>query len=108
MHLSPRWFGCCPFKGGDSVVFDSMLNVTPIVGFCNCSIYCCALLYFQSSFSIILMGKREPVALLCLFSWCLVIAVWLFLMMRRDRLQFVIGVFPEHTHFFVLEKRVKH
>ena len=33
-----------------SVVVDSMLIVTPIVGFCNCSIFCCALLYVHSSF----------------------------------------------------------
>ena len=52
-------------------------TVTPIVGVCNCS--CCTLLYFHSSFAIILMGKRELVALLSLSSWCLVIVVWLFL-----------------------------
>ena len=40
-----------------------MLIVTPIVGFCNCSMFCCALLYAHSSFAIILMGKREWVAL---------------------------------------------
>ena len=43
-----------------------MLSVTPIVGFCNCSMFCCALLYVNSGFSIILMGKIELVALLCL------------------------------------------
>ena len=42
------------------------LIVTPIVGFFNCSMFFCALLYVKSSFAIILMGKREPVALLCL------------------------------------------
>ena len=31
----PSGFGCCPFLGGGSVVVDSMLIVTPIVGFCN-------------------------------------------------------------------------
>ena len=49
-----------------------------IVGFCNCSMICCALLCVHSSFAIISMGKRELVALLCLFSWCIVIDVWLF------------------------------
>ena len=39
-----------------------MASVTPIVGVCNCSVYCCALLYVLSSFAIILMGKRELVA----------------------------------------------
>ena len=56
-----------------------MLIVTPIVEFCNCSMFCCVLLYFHSSFAIISMGKIELAALLCLSSWCLVIVVWLFL-----------------------------
>ena len=34
------------------------------MGFCYCSMYCCALLCVHSIFSIILMGKRELVALL--------------------------------------------
>ena len=38
-----------------------------------CSIFCCALLCVLSSFAIILMGKRELVALLCLSSWCLAV-----------------------------------
>ena len=61
------------------VVVDLLLIVTPIVGFCNCSMFCCRLLYVHSSFAIILMGKRELVALLSMSSWCLVIVVWLFL-----------------------------
>ena len=61
------------------VVVVSLLIVTPIGGFCNCFMFCCALLYVYSSFAIILMGKRELVALLGLSSWCLVMAVWLFL-----------------------------
>ena len=39
---------------------------TGIVGFCNCSLFCCALFCVRSSFAIISMGKRELVALLCL------------------------------------------
>ena len=66
------------------------------MGYCNCSMFCCALLY--SSFAIILIGKRELVALLSLFSRSLVIVVWLFLVC----LQFVIMVFPDHSrHFYV-------
>ena len=61
--------------------------------------FSCALLYFHSSFAIILMGKRELVALLCLSFWCLVIVLWLFLTMPQVCLQFVIVVFPDHTHF---------
>ena len=38
-------------------------------------LFCCALLCVLSSYAIILMGKRELVALLCLPSWCLVNAV---------------------------------
>ena len=35
--------------------------------------FCCTLLYVHSSFAIILMGKKELLALLSLSSWCLVI-----------------------------------
>ena len=58
---------------------DSLWIVTPIVGFCNCSMFCCAIRYVLSTFPIILMGKRELVALLSLSSWCLMIVVWLLL-----------------------------
>ena len=78
--------------------FDSLLIGTPNVLFCNCSMFCCALLCVHSSFAIILMGKRELIALLCLSSWCLMIVVWLFLTMPRVCLQFVIVVFAGHTH----------
>ena len=44
------------------------------------------------------MGKRELAALLSLSSWCLVIVVWLFLAVPWVCLQFVIVVFPDHTH----------
>ena len=36
----------------------------PIVEVCNCSMLCCTLLYVHSSIAIILMGKRELIALL--------------------------------------------
>ena len=49
------------------------------------------------------MGKRELVALFCLSSWCLVIVVWLFLTMPWVCLQFVIVVFPDHTHLLFLK-----
>ena len=75
-----------------------MLIVNIIVGFCNCSMFCCALLYVHSSFAIILMGKRELVALLGLSFWCLVIVVSLFLVVPWVCLQFVIVVFPDHSH----------
>ena len=82
-----------------TVVVDSLLNVTPIVGSCNCSMFCSALLCVLSSFAIILMGKRKLVTLLSLSSWCLVIVVWLFHAAPWVCLQFVIVVFPDYTHF---------
>ena len=57
------------------MVVDSLLIVTPIVGFCNCSMFCCAFLCIHSSFAIISMGKTELVTLLCSSSWCLVFVV---------------------------------
>ena len=60
--------------------------------------FCCTLLYVHSSFASILMGKRELVALRSLSSLCLVIVVWLFLAVPWVCLQFVIVVFPDHTH----------
>ena len=83
-----------------SVVVYAMIIVTPIVGVCNCSMFCCALLYVQFSFATILIGKRELFALLCLSFWCALIVVWLFLAMPRVCLQFVIVVIPDHTHYF--------
>ena len=75
------------------------------MGVCNCSMFCCTLLYVHSSIAIILMGKRELIALLNLSSWCLVMVERLFLAVPRGCLQFVIVVFPDHTHllFFTLK-----
>ena len=74
------------------------------MGVCNCSMFCCTLLYVHSKFAIILFGKRELVALLNLSSWCLVIVVWLFLAVPWGSLQFVIMVFPDHTHLLFLKE----
>ena len=73
------------------------------MGVCNCSMFCCTLLYVHFSIAIILMGKRELIALLNLSSWCLVMVERLFLTVPRGGLQFVIVVFPDHTHllFFI-------
>ena len=79
-------------------VVDFLSIVTPIVGVCICSMFCCTLLYVHSSIAIILMGKRELIALLNLSSWCLVMVEGLFLAVPRGCLQFVIVVFPDHTH----------
>ena len=68
------------------------------MGVCNRSLFRCTLLYVHSSIAIILMGKRELVALLNLSSWCLVMVERLFLAVPRGCLRFVIVVFPDHTH----------
>ena len=84
-----------------SVVVDVLLVVTPIVGACNCSTFCYTLLFVHSSIAIILIGKRELVALLNLSSWCLVMVEWLFLVVPWGCLRFVIVVFHDHTHYFL-------
>ena len=73
------------------------------MGVCNCSMFCCTLLYIHSSIAIILMGKRKLIALLNLSSWCLVMVERLFLAMPQGCLQFVIVVFPDHTHLLFLQ-----
>ena len=77
------------------------------MGFCNCSMFCCTFLYVPSSFAIILMGKKELVALLGLSSCCLVIVVWLFLAVSWVSLQLVIVVFPDHTHLLFSKSKSK-
>ena len=64
--------------------------------------FCCTLLYVHSSIAIILMGKRELVALLNLSSWCLLMVERLFLAVPWGCLWFVIVVFPDHTHLLFL------
>ena len=68
------------------------------MGVCNCSMFCCTLLYVLSSIAIIWMGKRGLIVLLNLSSWCLVMVEWLFLAVPWGCLRFVIVVFPDHTH----------
>ena len=72
------------------------------MGVFKCSMFSCTLLYVHSSFVIILMGKRELVALLSLSSWCPVFVVWLFLSVPWGCLQFVTVVFLDHTHLLFL------
>ena len=79
-----------------------MFIVTPIVRVCNCSMFCCTLLYVHSSIAVILMGKRELVALLNLSSWCLVMVERVFLAVPWVCLRFVIVVLPDQTHLIFL------
>ena len=78
------------------------------MGVCNCSMFCCTLLYVHSSIAIILMGTRELVALLDLSSWCLVVVGWLFLAVPWGCLQFVILVLPDNTHLLFLSYASQH
>ena len=71
------------------------------MGVCNSSLFCCTLLYVHSSIAIILIGKRELVALLYLSSWCLVMVERLFLEVPQGCLRFVIVVVPDHTHLLL-------
>ena len=70
--------------------------------------FCCTLLYVHSSIAIILMGKRELVALLNLSSWCLVMVEWLFRALPWGCMRFVIVVFPDHTHLLFLFLVITH
>ena len=76
------------------------------MGVCNFSISCCTLFYVHCSFVIIFIGKRELVALLS--SWCLVIVMWFFIAVPWLCLQFVIVVFPDHTHLQFFSKKKIH
>ena len=64
--------------------------------------FCCTILYVHSSIAIILMAKRELVALLNLSSWCLVMVERLFLAVPWGYMRFVIVVFPDYTHLLFL------
>ena len=89
-------------SANDSYFFTTMLAVievynqvrfTPIFSASyseSIDLFCCTLLYVHSNIAIILMGKRELVALLNLSSWCLVMVVWLFLAVPWGCLRFVI------------------
>ena len=91
-----------------SVVVDSLWIITPIVGFCNCSMF--VLRYFMSSLALHSSRLGRESWLLCFV--CLTgveIAVLLFLMMPRICLRFVIVVLSDHTHFlsFFINKPTK-
>ena len=58
--------------------------------------------FAHSSIAIILMGKRELMALLNLSSWCLVMVERLLLAVPLGCLRSVIMVFPDHTHLLLL------
>ena len=65
-HLGPNGFGRCSFLGGGSVVVDAVSIVAPIVCWGTVFGTCSVVLSILSSFAIILVRKRELVALLLL------------------------------------------
>ena len=80
----------------------ALFIVTPIVGVSYCSMFCCTLLYARLKFAIILMEKRELVALLSPSFLCLVMVVWLFLAVPWVCLRFLIVVFLDPTNLLFL------
>ena len=64
--------------------------------------FCCTLLYVHSGIAIILIGKKELVALLNMSSSCLMMVERLFLTVPQGCLRFVIVVFPDHAHLLFL------
>ena len=69
------------------------------------SMFWYALPCVHSSFAVILKKKRKLVALLLLSYRCIVTihVVWLFLTVPWIGLQWVIVVFPNHTHLLFME-----
>ena len=66
------------------------------MGFCNCFMFCCALLCCNYRYG------EEGAGCFALFVF-LMIVVWLFLAVTWVCLQFVILVFPDHTYLLFLE-----
>ena len=81
---TPSGFGCCPFLCGRSVAVDFLSVVTPIVGFCNSSMFCCVLCCVHCSFCNHIHGEeRVGCFALYVILVSLVIVGWLFLTMPQ-------------------------
>ena len=83
------------------LLFDvHVLPIIVFVGVLCLSLFYYALLCVHSSFAIISKRKRKLVALLLMSYRCIVTinVLWLFLTVRWVGLQYVIVVFPGHTH----------
>ena len=105
MHLSPLVAkAAVRSKAAVLLLLTFCLLLLPLWE-CNCSMFCCTLLYVHSSIAIILMGTRETVALLYLSSWCLVMVEQLFLTAPRDCLRFVVVVFPDSIAIILMGTR---
>ena len=69
------------------------------MGVCNCSMFCCTLLYVHSSIAIIAIAcEEERAGCFAIFFLPGVSVEWLFLAVPWGCLRFVIVVFPDHTH----------
>ena len=69
----------------------------------KCSMFCCTLLYFHSSFAIILMGKRELIALILFFAFLVPCDCCVALPYVAMGLSAVVNVaFHDHTHLLFL------
>ena len=77
------------------------------VGVLCLSLFCYASLCVHSSFAIILKRKRKLVALLLLSHICSVTinVLWLFLIVPWVGLQYVVVLFPDHTHLLFVHFR---
>ena len=105
-------FVCCPFEGEGSVVVESLFIVASDVcgGFVFAKIQRTRRTAQQnnvrvrSSFAIILLKKRELVALLLLCSCChvTVSVMWLFFAVPWDGLWSVFVAFASHNYLFFL------
>ena len=72
------------------------------MGFCSCSMFCCALLCVHSSFAIISIGKRERAGCFALFVFLVSRVCCVALPHDASGLSAVYVVFPDYTHLFFL------
>ena len=81
-----------------------MFIVTPIVGFCNCPMFCCALHCVHSGSAIILWEERAGCFALLVFQvshdFCVALP-----RVTQVCLQFVNVVFANHTHLIFFSLR---
>ena len=104
MHLSPQ----VALAVDRSKVVVLLLTVTPIVGICNCSMFCCAFLCVQPNFAIISKGRYAS----CFSLFVFLVSPDCCVALPHDVtfcLQFVIVVFPDHNHllFFSIQECIR-
>ena len=102
MHLSPAvaQAAVCSKVVVLLLLIYCLMYFPLFVGVLCLSLFCHTLLCVHLSFAIILKRKRKLVALLLLSCRCIVTinVLWLFLTVSWVGLQYVIVVFPDHTH----------